>query len=274
MQEYGSDEPEKTAQLLAELEQSLRASMKDAPADVKLNLYKDGLDKYPKDPTRVMREVAPIVQVLSAITRMEDGQSCNRSTLDIYLDTVESAFGSDLNAFVNEKPTHDTKLHAFLLHYGKKLARFGLNLKPFRRNQYAEEFMDVLVNRGVYGGNDEKLLSKAREFNVMTAKLPSKYPNLDWVSKLLKKKSRARKSIRLLNEYQNIRAAARNRSLNLYNFARWLIPDEAAKISTTTKFQKLNEFYRIYSPLKNPYAEKGIYIRKKETRAKLKANIY
>lgn len=135
--------------------------------------------------------------------------------------------------------------------------------------------MDKFIERFVRNAKDRKYLDMARELDLMASKPPSKHPNLKWISKLLKsvpRKSREDLLYRFSYNCYKIRDSAPNRLMNLYNFARWLIPDEAAKISNSYMSQKLNEYYRICWPTFDPYPKKGVYARE-EVITKLKANL-
>lgn len=250
----GSEDPEITAKLLLKLKQANRDGSW-APED--------------KD---FLKFLSLSLEQLLALTR-DDDSICNRFVLDNYLHTIYVVFGESLDEFFHQKPTHDTKLHAFLVHYGRMAIKkcsqaFG---ETQLKTSDAETEMDDLVG-GLTAGSvadigpdqrDSELLSKAKELDLLRGQFKARNM-LDATEKDGDKKSVSGVSAhkRLQRRLTGICARITSRyghRLEVYNLTRLLIPDQVDQVAPSTRFLKLNEYWRICLPLQNPKSIDATY---------------
>lgn len=134
--ENASEDVEKTVKVLDDIQRSFEDAAAADRGEDKFNLLKGaklrklcGLDKLCPQVGRDssgMDKLLMITKTLRTITGELSEKDCTDATFNICLDTVKSVFGADPDAFAANQPTHHTKLHAFLLHYGEKLAQVCL----------------------------------------------------------------------------------------------------------------------------------------------------
>lgn len=274
LDKHGSENAETTAKLLGDMQQSLEDT--EASGEDKFNLLTGsklgklcGLGKICGANSSGMDKFLSIIKTLKSITGELSVANCNKSTFDVYLDTVESVFGADLDAFASNQRARYTKLHAFLLHYGKKLAQFCMeNRNP---DQQGFERIEALMDRLLTGPDTfrlphEKLLVKAKELDLVKGKYitielalhfsvsKSQVCNnsVQFVGELIQEHSDVFKARKKLHEKISVACGIIRREfsemLNFFNLGRLLMPDEIDKMSPPVRLQKVNEYLRICLP--------------------------
>lgn len=202
VEEHGSEDPKRTAALIAEMEKNLRDMLND-----EMPLFGDKYRLLEGIQNREgVENLLYSVRRFKALTEQKP-DSCDQGVLHNYLKTVGLFFGSDLEAFLNDKPTHDTKLHAFLLHYGKKFAGYclGITFESEPATSQAETQLEGMIDNGKVADDQRKSLERA----CFGFKL------------------------------------AHGDVLTFYNLARLMAPEESAKFTPTARVQKLNEYLGI-----------------------------
>lgn len=277
VEKHGSTNPKETAELLREIEQSLKDVKANGLAGDKFQLLK-GSGYSPKETAETTRRLELIVETLNSITGELSTENCDRATLDIYLNTVQSAFSDELDNFPRKRPTHDTKLHAFLIHYGQRLAKHCLEQAVPRDLELGEIDDELMMDQMVtldanrrLGQNDFRVLDDAKYFSLYVKKdSRNRKVDMPFLEMLEASKSwkysscegNTRKACKAVvyhvESFCNSLKHERENELmlRLYNFARWLGIAEAQKLNHSIRFQKLNEYYRICLPLQPWDAEK------------------
>lgn len=188
-----------------------------------------------------------LLSYLDAINNMivDPKTHCDiKQDLDLFFGFIKMYFGDDLNGFAHGRVTHDRKLYAFLYHYGKIIVShwMGEAAEVSDDQSWISECLEEVIAHNLPSGYAEtKLIGEAQ--NTTGRDLLARMSSGD--------KSEVERAPQRLRRYCSAFSSAYGFEMEIYAWARLLLPEKVAHFPKSKDLPKLAEYWRVCLPFMN-----------------------